>query len=143
VYAEAFDVCDDGEHTLEYYSVDNAENIEEINGPFDFKIDQTPPQISLSVEKQSFNKWLFIAEVEDATSGIALVEFYVDDELVGEITEPPYYYLWTGISFDEGYAIAYDNAGNSAESDTVSEVSLALNVYQEYFVQRIQSVLSL
>ena len=142
-YTEPFEVCDDGEHTLEYYSVDNAENEEEIKGPFDFKIDQTPPQISLAVEKQAFNKWLFIADVDDATSGVARVEFYVDDEFVGEVTEPPYVLLWTGISFDKGQAIAYDNAGNSAESEEVADLNFVTNNSQIYLVRGVKGEQSL
>lgn len=135
-YTEPFEICDDGEHALEYYSIDYAENVEEVKGPFDFKIDQTSPEVSLTVEKQGFNKWLFIADADDATSGVARVEFYVDDELVGEVTEPPYYFLWTGISFDKGQAIAYDNAGNSAESEEVVEVSLITTNYNQIFLGR-------
>ncbi|GAJ19253.1 unnamed protein product, partial [marine sediment metagenome] len=51
--------------------------------------------------------------------GIAKVEFYVDDEYLGELTEEPFEWEYTG-SGSEAQAIAYDNAGNSAASEKVN-----------------------
>ena len=78
----------------------------------------------------------YFSDADDATSGVARVEFYVDDEFVGEVTEPPYYFLWTGISFDKGQAIAYDNAGNSMESEEVVELNLVTTEYNQIFLGR-------
>jgi hypothetical protein len=113
-------VSDDGEHEFEYYSVDNAGNEEPINGPFDFKIDQTPPTIDLTSEKTAFNKWLFTAECEDATSGMDKVEFYLSIDggaytLEDTVTSEPYEYEYTGLKNITVKAIAYDNAGLSSE----------------------------
>ena len=62
------------------------------------------------------NKWLCEADVDDATSGIVLVEFYVDDALVGNATATPYEFLYEGKATNSSQAIAYDAAGNSALS---------------------------
>jgi hypothetical protein len=62
------------------------------------------------------NKWLCSATVEDATSGVVLVEFYVDDALVGSATETPYEFEFDGKPTNNSQALAYDAAGNSALS---------------------------
>jgi hypothetical protein len=113
-------VSDDGEHEFEYYSVDNAGNEEPVNGPFDFKIDQTPPTIELTSEKLAFNKWLFTADCDDATSGMDKVEFYLSIDggaftLEDTVTSPPYEYEYTGLQNITVKAIAFDNAGLSSE----------------------------
>jgi hypothetical protein len=51
-------------------------------------------------------------------SGVALVEFYIDDSFVGNATSFPYEILYHG----KGkilIAIGYDNAGNSKMSDVI------------------------
>ena len=64
-------VCEDGEHTVYFYSDDRAmpPNIEEEKN-VTFKIDQTPPSISMSVEKVGFRQYEFTATVSDMTSGM-------------------------------------------------------------------------
>jgi len=114
IYNEPVIVRDDGEFELYYYSVDNAGNVEDVKGPFDFKIDQTPPTIYLSWDEE--NK-LLIADVYDETSGVAKVEFYVNEEFVGEVTEPPWqWYYPNATNYDTAQAIAYDVAGNPSVS---------------------------
>jgi hypothetical protein len=113
----------DGTYELYYYSVDNAGNSEPQKGPFAFKIDMTAPTITLTV--MSLNalktKWLLNATVDDATSGVALVEFYIDDVLVANVTAPgPYTFEYKG-NGKVAQAIVYDNAGNSAMSAQVNE----------------------
>jgi hypothetical protein len=118
-YIDPILVADDGEHTIEYRSVDNAGNWEDWKGPFDFKIDQTPPEIiEFTAENTGFRKWLLSLDVNDATSGVVKVEFYVDDELVGEVTSEPWEYEYQG-GGEQAQAIAYDEAGNSAASDKI------------------------
>lgn len=103
----------DGIHTLEYYSNDIAGNIELVKGPFYFKIDQTPPVISLTKEKIGLNQVKFTAEVSDVTSGIDRVEFALDGVFQANDTQPPYEWTYTGFGDHTVTATAYDMAGNS------------------------------
>lgn len=50
------------------------------------------------------------------------VEFYADDQLLGQDTEAPYSYTWTGaaIGAHQIYAIAYDNDEESTTSSSVN-----------------------
>jgi len=113
IYDYPIVIINDGEHVIEYYSVDNAGNEEDVKGPYEFKIDQTPPTIDLTAEG-SGGTWTLIADVDDETSGVAKVEFYVNDEFLGEVTEAPYEWTYDNASSgDTALAIVYDNAGNS------------------------------
>jgi len=116
-YTGSFTVTDDGEYTLGYYSVDNAGNEEAVN-EISFKIDQTAPTINLTVENIGLIKWLLTATVSDETSGVAKVEFYLDGELLGEVTDAPY--EWECSERGTAHAIVYDNAGNDAIFRTAS-----------------------
>jgi len=116
-YTGSFLVTEDGIHNLKYYSVDYVGNEETVKGPFDFKIDQTAPTINLTVEKTGLIKWLLTATVSDETSGVAKVEFYLDGEYLGNVTEPPY--EWECTKQGIARAIVYDNAGNEAISNEV------------------------
>jgi len=109
-------VSEDGEYELWYYSVDYVGN-EETEKSVDAKIDQTDPTIDLTVEKTGLMKWLLTATVSDETSDVARVEFYLDGELLGTVTEPPY--EWECTKKGTAHAIVYDNAGNEAISDEV------------------------
>ena len=120
-YDAAFLVTEDGMHTLSYYSIDYVGNIESVKGPFGFKIDQTKPEIiNLTAENIGFRKWLFIAIVNDATSGINKVVFRVDSETLGNVTEEPYEWEYSGTGHYVRI-IVYDNAGNNAISDEVKD----------------------
>jgi hypothetical protein len=89
------------------------------------KIDQTPPVCNLILKRVGFFIWLLKANVSDATSGINRVEFYIDNSLIGSMTEPPYDIVWTGfmfiillkfIRYGDDYLpliVPYDYAGNT------------------------------
>jgi len=109
-YTEQLTVKSDGEHVIEYYSVDNAGNIEDVKSA-DFKIDQTSPEM-LSYYKGGGNQLKFLAIVSDKMSEINRVEFYVDDELILTDYTEPYKWSWNWSEFHGLYIIAYDNAGN-------------------------------
>jgi len=115
-YGVPFTVTEDDEYTLEFYSVDYAGNEETVKS-VNFKIDKTAPTIDLTVEKTGLMKWLLTATVSDETSGVAKVEFYLDGELLGTVTESPY--EWECTERGTAHAIVYDNAGNEAISDPV------------------------
>lgn len=116
-YSGAFFVSEDAEHTLWYYSVDMVGNTEETVSVA-LKIDQTAPVISLTVEKTGLLEWLLTTTVSDATSGVSKVEFYVDGEFIGEVTEAPYEWVYSGTGH-MAQAIVVDNAGNEQMSDQV------------------------
>ena len=114
-------VTEDGEYTLYYYSVDKVGNEETVKGPFDFDIDQTVPTINLTWDEENSK---LVADVDDETSGVAKVEFYVNGEYVGEATTSPYEWEVTNPrTGDTGQAIVYDNAGNQAISGEIDAVS--------------------
>ena len=107
---------EDGEFEFWYYSDDYNGNVEDVNTGA-FKRDATSPTIDLTWDGDNM---LIIADVDDETSGIAKVEFFVDDEYLGEDTEAPYEWEWSGTgSGHTAQAIAYDNAGNSKVSDVI------------------------
>ncbi len=109
---------DSAEHVVSYYSVDNAGNIEATSN-VTFKIDKTTPVfidytfIPLNFMK---DKWLCNATVNDVTSGVVSVEFYVDNAFIGSVETPPYEFEFAGKPTNNSQALAYDEAGNSALS---------------------------
>jgi len=83
VYTELFTLSEDGDDILiEYYSVDYADNVEDVKS-FSVDIDQTEPYITLSYEVVGGNWWqgwncVFTAIAEDSMSGMDYVVFYMD-----------------------------------------------------------------
>jgi hypothetical protein len=83
-YYYPFFLSEDGNDTLiEYYSVDNAGNVEDVKS-FTVDIDQTEPDIELVFEIVGGNpyqgwEFIFTATANDETSGIERVEFYMND----------------------------------------------------------------
>jgi hypothetical protein len=95
------------------------------------KIDQTKPEITaLAYEKIGIMKYRFTATVNDETSGINRVEFYLSGIYLGNATEAPYELEYSG---DAKYhilsIIVYDNAGNTATK--AQQVSYDMNVIQQ------------
>ena len=127
----------DGQHTVYFYSDDNCipPNVEEIQ-EVSFKMDTTEP-VFLNYTFTSLNfmqdEWLCSATVEDATSGVTTVEFYVDDVLIGEDDEPPFECLFNGKPTNNSQGLAYDAAGNSAFSPLV--YSSEMTVQQQRFLR--------
>ena len=120
IYEDPFVVADDGVHTLLYYSVDYVGN-EETEKDAELKIDQTPPTINLTWDGENSK---LVANVSDATSGIAMVEFYVNGEYVGNATEYPYEWeVPNPKTGDKGQAIVYDNAGLLTISPEINAAS--------------------
>jgi hypothetical protein len=118
----------DGTHTVQYYSVDKAGNVEGTQTAPAFKVDTTPPvwvSYTFTAQNAMKNKWLCEADVTDASSGIVLVEFYVDDALVNSTTVTPYTFLFEGKPTNNSQAIAYDAAGNSALSPVATSFEMS------------------
>jgi len=88
--------------------------------PIEFKIDQTPPSITIAKQKLLKNQVKFTATTSDTASGLEKVEFYCDDEIQKTLTAEPYEWTWTGTENQQVKAIAYDNAGHLKESNILS-----------------------
>jgi hypothetical protein len=138
-YSAPFTVSTNGEHTVDYYSVDNVGN-EESQKSVSFKIDKTPPTATITRPKEGYLYFLDIeigptpngntiivgritikADASDETSGIDKVEFYINDELKYTDEGAPYEWEWhPGISFNPTIkVVAYDEAGNSNSDSMV------------------------
>jgi hypothetical protein len=153
LYTEPIIVEDDGNHELWFYLEDIEGNVGDTYGPFDFKIDQTPPTIDLFIIHIINDTYMIIAEVEDETSGIERVEFYINDILEFTDYEAPYEYICelnissftsqvigmapighpSPLPSDEVAAIVYDYAGNSEmnEIPTIIEENEDIKNYLE------------
>lgn len=118
-----FTINTDGQYTIKYFGTDESDNNEEVNTADNtLKIDQTNPSGSISSPVNFAHvkgTVSIVADVSDATSGIAKVEFWRTSEGTKyfDDTEAPYVYDWdtttTGDGSHESWNIAvYDVAGN-------------------------------
>jgi hypothetical protein len=123
-----FKVTEQGVNFVEYWSVDNAGNVEE-KFTFEVAIDSVAPTVDLAYETfQEGEQWKVTlrANPGDATSSLEKVEFYVGANKLDTLTTPPWEITenwqsgWGGQTFK---ATAYDNAGNSASDTVVITVS--------------------
>jgi len=75
-----------------------------------------------------------------APSGIAKVEFYIDNNEVGEDTSSPYEYSWNTTQYTDGTHIitakAYDNAGNVGESPVISVTISAPVTFADFYLEQ-------
>ena len=122
-YNETFNVEESGEHILEWYAIDHLGNQSEIDGPFDFKVDKTPPKISLSYEVSSGNpiqgwEFTFSATATDDMSGMDRVEFFLNDLHQETVVDAGPEYSWSLMYWPLPHAIfkstAFDKAGLSS-----------------------------
>lgn len=128
LYTEPFTVYDQGRISFMWYWVDYHGNVETPHGPYIISIDYTPPVIQLTVEKIGFMKWKFTAIAGDNISGVEKVEFYLDNQFLGNATSLPYEWLWTGIGSHTVTAIAYDFGGLSSSSSKVLSCAQSQNI---------------
>jgi hypothetical protein len=142
IYSTPVILDSDGEHVLKYYSIDLAGNTEQVKGPYYFKIDTTPPSISLSKEKTGFNQVTFTADVNDSGSGINYVEFTLDGVVQINDTQEPYEYIWTGTGNHQVTATAFDLAGNS-QSQSMSTPVEFIQAMSSIQFQRNQQLLKM
>jgi hypothetical protein len=87
--------------------------------------DTTPPTVSISSPTSGNVSGTVTVSANAADNvGVAHVDFYVNGGLVGSDTAVPYQYLWNTTSIADGAtqlkAVAYDAAGNSAQSAMVT-----------------------
>jgi hypothetical protein len=123
-YTGPITVSGDGFYELWWYYVDPGGT--HIFGPFPFKIDMTPPTITLTVTGKD-HQWAFNVNCSDATSGVCRVEFYVDNASVGNVTAPGPYFFTYGGNGKVAQAAASDFAGNVGWSNIVQDLDLLVS----------------
>jgi hypothetical protein len=121
LYNDTFNVTEKGEHDLEWYAVNHTGNKSEIDGPFNFKIDKTVPEIDIYYEViggNPYQGWIFefAAIGTDFESGMDRVEFYLSYVVQETVYGPGPEYIWRVRYWPIPNAIfgvtAYDKAGN-------------------------------
>jgi hypothetical protein len=135
------EVSTNGDHTFEYWAVDNVGNVETTHGMLSFKIDRgvaptvsitepTPGLYLFGKKLLSASKIIIIggftveATASDADSGVYAVEFFLDGESIGSDIQGPDYSAYCGIKNTGAAtikAVAEDFAQNTAE-DTLDIV---------------------
>ena len=148
LYSETFWLREDEKYHIGLYWIDYEDKRHD-EPLIDIKIDQTAPTISLTKYEFLFNKnkLRFEADVSDATSGVERVEFYLDDEPQFVDEEAPYEWEYVKAEGDEEehfvYAIVYDYAGHSEESETLSTplTSFYNTMILSKFLQRMQNTI--
>ena len=124
IYTKLFSINYDGIHIIEFFSVDNARNVEEVKSA-ELKIDQYVDFIDLGIWTTGFNKCTLIATCFDYIGGIDRVEFYFDYELIYTDYEKPYEWNCTDTDLHHfSYVIAYDKAGNRASPVYTTPMSI-------------------
>lgn len=130
-YAGEFAIGAEGEHLLEFYSVDRAGNAETPQ-QLVVKVDLTPPEASVELDGLTGDDDWWISPVtavlggSDSVSGFARAEFSFDGTTWSLASEP----LHLGDGVHDLYARAYDWAGNvsavvhkTVRVDTVAPVT--------------------
>jgi len=141
-YSNEFAISKDGVYTVYYYSVDRAGNTEDIKH-FTLKIDKAKPIATIVKPRRGylylwdreimptlFGNTLIIGRITifvDASnheSGIQKVQFYIDNILQIEDSEPPYAWEWNYLAIGTHLikVVAYDNAGNYGMDEMVVKV---------------------
>jgi hypothetical protein len=97
-YTVPFILSEDGLLSIEYYSVDNVGNIEDVKS-VEIKIDKTKPKIEDFYWDAHLvdGKWyvVFTCNAYDTISGMNRVEFYMEGILKKTVTEAGPIYEWT------------------------------------------------
>jgi hypothetical protein len=114
-----FEIAFDGIIQIEYYSIDNAGNEEEIKST-EINMDQTVPKmkvVDIRMYKQK-KQWIieFYPYAIDETSGMDRVEFYIDGELIelknGSGPKYNFTFVWSGEHIHSIFEFYhYDKAG--------------------------------
>jgi len=146
-YSSPFIISEEGDNILiEFYSVDNLDNVEEVKSET-LDIDKTPPEmiVNISKIKIGWQKWLIIVNVTfiDKLSGVSFknssmdkVEFYLNDVLQDTVTGPGPEYIWKflysgGLRFTIGVgAHICDKAGNCDDVYNETKIYFSRNKNQ-------------
>lgn len=135
-YTETFPISESGMHLLYWYWTNqgNESEIKTIN----LRIDYDLPVLQVSSERMGVSRIKIIAEASDVTSGVHRVEFFVDNVSSNIDYTEPYEGIISGIGIHRVTAVAYDNAGNSANSTITTPYSLQGYIpYRGLFLSRL------
>jgi hypothetical protein len=110
----------EGQYLIPWYWI-NDKGQEITEAPIPMKLDSSKPTINIEKQVQPNSKVKFVVTCNDQTSGVERVEFYLDDELITTQMEKPYEYLYSpdGSGYHDVFAIGYDFAGHTEQSDTL------------------------
>ena len=128
-YSEPFEICQNGNHVLSWYWIEEGNQSEEFS--MAFKIDKTAPILQLSSQRISISTIKIIADTTDEESGVHRVEFIVDGVSSYIVSTPPYEGYISGIGIHRVMAISFDYAGNSVNSTIVTSFVLNDLWYQQ------------
>ena len=136
-YTDPFVISTDGEHTISYYSIDNAGN-EENEHTASLHINKNAPTLVVNTPQKGYvyiagrpvmktllgttiivGAITIEAAVTDEVSGVNKTEFYVNGVLKHTAYAPPYEWLWEerALFLNAIKVIAYNNAGNTAVAE--------------------------
>lgn len=116
----------DGLYSVQLTAVRHDQSIEQAT--IQVTVDNTPPEIALSfpLSEQEFfwpdDEWVTIQPLVQDNVSMDRVEFFVDNQMVGSSAVAPFTYQWVirgAVGSHSLYAVAYDAAGNSTESESV------------------------
>ena len=144
VYTEPLVISDDEIYVFSWYVIDSEGYISTPEST-SFKIDQTPPKITLVKERLDDKHIKFIANVIDGMSGVWRVEFYLDNLL--EYNDIDFPFEWTReVSDNHNHmvkAIVYDMAGNSASSSISTPKSHSIQQFtsSQQIIQLLQNLI--
>lgn len=111
----------DGSHSLVAKAYDSANNIGTSSTVF-VTVDNTAPTVAITspAPGAKVSGRITISASASDSSGIKMVQFYIDGKLVTTMFSGPYQYSWRSNSAKSGshtiLVIAYDNAGNNARA---------------------------
>src|SRR5207245_437134 len=122
-YPSPIQVSGDGEHTVDFYSTDNAGNVEGWHS-VGFRIDATAPQTAISLDGTAGDGYWFHSPVTvditatDAGSGVASIEYRLDGGTWARYTGPLLFD--TGVHTFDYYAVDASGLQEAVQTQTVS-----------------------
>ncbi len=156
MYTTPFIISNEGVHTLKYYSVDNAGNVETLKTRT-IKIDKTAPTVTIIRPEEGYlhyfgraiiptirDKTIIVggikveANVTSTHSGVQNVIFYVDGDKRHNTSESPYTWKW-GLAFGRHTleVKAFDGAGHNASKEmevTIFSILPRINPNQQQYM---------
>jgi hypothetical protein len=143
LYSSPFIISEEGDDVLiEYYSIDNLGNVEEIKSAY-LDIDKTQPNMTVEVEvkKGCWGKWIITITIKytDHTSGIDRLEIFLNGGLQTVVpgSGPTYSWSLTLYGSFTFKLIAYDIAGIQAVvvvNDTdISSFNLVKDIFKQQY----------
>jgi len=134
-YTEPIVVDTEGNHEVWWYYIDQYGNQSPISS-ITFKIDMTPPTVTIVIHRIGLFRIVVSVNASD-NIGVALIEFYLDDALVGNVTVPPYEFEFViGSGKHTVKVIAYDFAGLNGSSSVSTSYDLC-HIQSRFLPQQI------